>query len=91
MEETAENPETLELRLIRLTARWERSKEVFEDDTRALHLTIQEARGQHSVRWIARAIRKSPGYTHKLMHALVGPTSRDLPPEEPPQGPLGRE
>ncbi len=89
MEETGEN---LEIRLLRLTARWERSKDVFEDDTRALHGVVQEAReAGHSVRWIARAIRKSPGYTFKIMNALVGPTSRDLPPDEPPQGPIEGE
>lgn len=65
-------------RLHRLCAQWEASKECFEDDARAFHAEIQEARAEdRSYGWIAAAINKSRTQAFRIANKLSGPTARD--------------
>ena len=64
----------LAVRLGRLAAAEERSREAHDDDVRALHAAVREAEAAGlSVRAIARAVGKSVTHTHRIMAGLTGP------------------
>ncbi|RGC64995.1 hypothetical protein C5N14_30865 [Micromonospora sp. MW-13] len=60
------------VRLSRLAAAHDRSKEAYEDDVSALRAAIREAdEAGESVRKIAAACGYSPSHTHRIMSGLV--------------------
>lgn len=66
--------ETLEVRLRRLAAAEQRSREAHEDDVMALHIAISDAdTAGYSVRRIARLIDRSPSHTHRIVAGISGP------------------
>lgn len=66
--------ETRGIRLRRLAAAADRSKQAYEDDLRSLHAEIRAAEQEkRPVRWIAHQIGLSVAHTHRIMCALTGP------------------